>query len=519
MYNSCQSGVFGSSGFASNKSGSAQCKVVFENGALTKLEFPAERPPSAFEERKVQLNDSSLGRSKSLSAVQVPRGTKLSVILNNRCVQESEESLDQTVVSRLALIENTLMPDLDRQAYLMTLDKDYDENELEALASAEPCVIGVSWNQEYKFQAMTFNDSSAANQTYHASIRAKESYDLFYNSTGGMGSSGTPVILADIDTGVDWQHPDLQANMWAHTDGVGIDITTLNSGLVNYNPTDISNIGHGTHVAGLMAAVSGNGLGIVGTMPQRAKIMAIKIFKSDGQGGISTTSQHFYNAIQFAYLNGANVINLSLGSLTSGPATDSVAKSAVEEAVQRGVFVTTVIGNADGNNSGALIDGVSKSSIPAQYSTIPGVIGVASYDVQSGLKSSFSHYSPVYAEISAPGAEYGTTGILSTVPVSQGSYGRLAGTSQAGPLVSAAAGLVYGILKEANNGVGPSPAEVERLILASAIKNSNLTTFFKDGNKLDLLSLAQKINQDYPSTRPGGVPAPGTNTIPSGCSN
>jgi subtilisin family serine protease len=318
-----------------------------------------------------------------------------------------------------------------------------------------------------------------------------------------MDQSGNPVILAVVDTGVDWQHPDLQNNMWAHKDGIGIDITTVGTSLVDYNPYDVSNIGHGTHVAGLMAAVSNNNTGIIGTMPYRAKIMAIKIFKVGSNGAMSTTSQYFYNGVKFAYLNGAHVINLSLGSVSAGASTDSTAQSAVEEAVAAGSVVTVVIGNAESGTNGRVIDGTTYSSIPGQFSTREGVIGVGSFDSSSGQKSYFSHYSTTFAEIGAPGAEQGSTGIYSTVPRALSSYGRLAGTSQAAPIVAAAAGLAIGIIRDAY-GVAPSPKEVERLLLESAEKSPALSTYFKDGNKLNLVRLITKINEDYPLTKTGG---------------
>jgi subtilisin family serine protease len=129
--------------------------------------------------------------------------------------------------------------------------------------------------------------------------------------------------------------------------------------------------------------------------------------------------------------------------------------------------------------------------------------------VTTGEKSYFSHFSPTFAEIAAPGAENGSTGIYSTKPRALSSYGRLAGTSQAGPIVSAAAGLAIGLIRE-SYGVAPTPAEVERLLLASAIKSPQLTTYFKDGNRLDLQALVQKINQEYPLTATGASTNVGT---------
>ncbi|MGE0529162.1 MAG: S8 family serine peptidase [Bdellovibrionales bacterium] len=482
IYNSCQGGLFGSKGFSSSKS---ECKLVLEKGAVTKLD-PNQAPPAGvFDQKKVRLRDDldpNSAMAKASAPLELAAGDRLGVIINNRCLADPETDVNNTTITKAAFDSGETLAELDRQAYEWVLDRNYEETEIESLAASEACVVGLSWNKEYRVQS--FNDSGLLYQTHLAAIRADESYPLFYNSGGGMSTTGSPVTIAVVDTGVDYQHTDLVNNMWAHTNGVGIDITTLNTNLVDYNPFDASDIGHGTHVAGLIAAVSNNNQGIMGTMPHRARIMAIKVFELDEDDELVTSSQHVYNAIRFAYLNGADVVNVSLGSITDGASTDSVAEAGVDEAIADGVVVVTVIGNASGNDDGELINGTTLSSIPGQFATKAGVLGVGSIDVNTGQKSFFSHYSPTYAEIAAPGAEEGSTGIYSTLPGALSSYGRLAGTSQAAPLVSAAAGMVIGILREAYN-VSPTPAEVERLILASAVKDPALTTYFKQGNRLD----------------------------------
>jgi subtilisin family serine protease len=335
-----------------------------------------------------------------------------------------------------------------------------------------------------------------------------------------MDRTGNPVLVAVVDTGVDWQHPDLAANLWQHSQGFGIDITTL-GGTVSYFPSDISAIGHGTHVSGMIAAASDNGIGITGVMPFRAKVMPIKLFAADASGNLSTTSQYFYNALRFAYLNGASVANLSIGSITFGTATDPVAEQAVSEALGKGLTIVTVTGNSEGGANGQEVNGSSLTVIPGIYSNRQGVIGVGSIDAATGTKSFFSHYSTTYGEVAAAGAEQGSTGVLSTLPRTLSSYGRLAGTSQAAPQVSAAAALTIGILKDAY-GTAPTPAEVERLIVESAYKDPRLTNYFKGGNRLDLVRLVQKINTDYPNTRAGGTtvfPGTGVSGLGTGACN
>lgn len=492
-YNSCQGGLLKNRGFASAKN--AQCKVGLYKGALAKLEDQAG--PSPFASGKVRLtapDASGLLRAKTTSSnVELKAGETLNVILDNSCIQLDMAAADETVITKGALASNATLMELDTQSYLWTLDRDYSSNELEALAQAEACVAGISWNQKYKFQA--FSDTGAVYQGYLPVIRAEPAFERFYGGSGMSRTTGAPVVIAVVDTGVDFNHPDLSNNLWRHAYGVGIDITTL-GGTVSYNPMDISGIGHGTHVSGMIAAVSDNAQGIVGVMPFRAQVMPIKLFTKDTNGDLTTTSQHFFNAVRFAHQNGAHVINLSLGNITSSPNTDPVAEAAVTEAVAKGSTVVTVTGNAD-NGTGAEINGNTLTVLPGMYATRAGVISVGSIDTATGTKSNFSHYSTTYGEIAAPGAEQGATGLYSTLP--NNTYGRLAGTSQAAPQVSAAAALVVGLIREVR-GMSPTPAEVERLILSSAAKDSRLSAFFKDGNRLDLLNLVQKINAEYPDT-------------------
>lgn len=506
VYNSCQGGLLGAKGFQS--ASSVSCKAGLENGVVKKLEFDNSAPPDAFVASKVQLRDSSnSGQQKASAPVTVKAGEDLAILIDNSCLQQDKDAIEHTVLSKAALAGGSMIGDLDRQVYQWILDRDYTDLEIEEQANKEACVLGISWNRKYEMQAV-FSDPGYSQQSYLTTIRALEGYDRFYGNgtAGGMKLSGQAVIVAVIDSGVDADHPDLKSNMWAHTNGVVVDITTVCTGCTtDYNATDASDIGHGTHVAGMVAAVANNGAGIVGAMPYRAKIMGIKVFKRDATtGALSTNSQYFYNAVRYAYLNGANVINLSLGSVGAGAASDTMAETAINEAIARGTFVTVVIGNADNGQNGRVIDGANYSSIPGQYASKPGVIGVGSFDVSSGDKSYFSHYSTTYAEIGAPGAISGSNGLYSTKPRSLNSYGTLAGTSQAAPLVSAAAALTIGLIRE-SYGVAPTPAEVERLLEAGAIKSPQLASYFKDGNRLDFATLAAKINADYPRTVNGAT--------------
>lgn len=480
---------------------------MLEHGRLKAVKIDPSTSP--FATRKAILSAqpiSGIARVQTPDTTIVKKGSRLSVILDNKCLRTTYPKSDFLK----AIIGNAEPhPDFPSQAYDYTLPEDQSASELETLSQQEKCIIGLSWNRTYKAQTvgMSFNDPMVAGQPHLAAVQANLAYGNFYATPNGIPmSGGAPVKIAVIDTGIDYTHPDLQANIAQNANGWGIDITTL-GGNVSYNPMDVSPIGHGTHVSGLVAAVSNNGIGVVGTMPFDAQVMAIKIFGSDGQGGVTTTTTYFYNGILFAILNHADVINLSVEA--SGTDYDSVAQSGLQQAVNAGIPVAVAMGN--GNPTGQYVDGVTVHVVPAVYSTIRGVIGVASIDADTGALSSFSNYGTNYAEIAAPGASSAGIGITSTVPVSLSSYGQLSGTSQATPLVSAAAALTIGWIKTAYNGQIPSPAEVETLILGSADISVPLTNFVQQARRLDLYNLSNVIMTNYPNT---AAPGSGSSTLP-----
>lgn len=506
VFNSCQGGFHSQSSLGSSLS-AASCKVTLQEGQVRKLTHSYLEQPKEFVESKLKLNSVSgthSGLQKTNGGSLVSEGSSLSAIYNNSCLREQNH--DKTVrLWSLISPENEVEPlkDLIFQAYTIDLERDYETSELQDLVDADPCVVGVSWNESYLAQSV-FNDSESYKQGHLASIKAMQAYDQAYGADLSQATSITSSVkVAVIDSGVDWQHPDLQGHFWAHSQGWGIDATTIDSNLVNYNPFDVSSNGHGTHIAGLIGAVSNNSLGVIGTLPFNAKIMAVKIFKMNSSNQMVTSTTYLYNGLQFAMLNGAEVLNLSL--MATGSSYDAVLSSAIDDALSQGITVVGAMGNG---SPGSLVDGSSLKVVPAIYSTRSGMMSVGSFDSSTDLKSDFSHYSSTYAEISAPGAEQGTSqGLYSTLPLSLGGYGRLAGTSQSTAIVSGAAALSIAMIKRAY-GMAPSPTEVERLILDSARKNANLASYFKDGNQLDLSSLVSKIHSDYPETKNLGTANP-----------
>ncbi|MBO4800834.1 MAG: S8 family serine peptidase [Bacteroidaceae bacterium] len=250
-------------------------------------------------------------------------------------------------------------------------------------------------------------------------------------------------VIAILDTGVDMTHPDLAPNLWTNTaeadgeegydnDGNGFTSDVHGWDFINNTPNVRDYNMHGTHVAGIAAAAN-NGIGIVGANPQ-ALIMPVSVMQSDGTGDVATIIQ----GINYAVQNGADILNLSLGTYTNS--------NAFRQALER-AYQTTVIVAAAGNDALAIESECNllfyAPLFPAAYSFVLGVQATTN----TGGLASFSNYDcngPNYSastsiqepdgfnyELKAPG-----TNMLSTVP--GGKYKVLNGTSMAAPLVAGA---------------------------------------------------------------------------------
>jgi thermitase len=232
-------------------------------------------------------------------------------------------------------------------------------------------------------------------------------------------STGTPVTVAVIDTGIDYTHPDLAANYAG-----GDDLLTTDG-----DPMD--DHGHGTHVSGTIAAAMNNltgdpadDEGVVGVAPN-ARILAYKVCDATGHCDDFAIER----AIAQAVVAGAKVINMSLG----GPEYSQSMNDAVQDAWNAGLVIVAGAGN----------DGTTTLFYPAAY---PNVISVGAFD-EDDRRASFSNYGN-WVDISAPGnvimSSYPMSQCpVSTVPGDTGCYTWLSGTSMATPHVSGAAALVW----------------------------------------------------------------------------
>ncbi len=261
-----------------------------------------------------------------------------------------------------------------------------------------------------------------------ADIQAPEAWDI---------TTGSPnVVIAIIDTGVDYTHLDLAANIWNNTDEIpnnGIDDD--NNGYIDdvmgwdfaYNNNDpMDGFGHGTGCAGIAAAVGNNGIGITG-VAWNCKIMPVKVLNDQGMGSTS----NIVKGIKYAADNGADVISISIGSDDTSRMRD-----AVNYAYSKGVFICAAAGNGASDTK----------NYPGAYEN---VTAVAFTNLRDKVHDSSSYGD--WVDIAAPGSF-----LYTTAPSQNYTYFGL--SSGATPQVAGAAAL----LKSKDPSL--TPAEIKTLL-------------------------------------------------------
>jgi len=277
------------------------------------------------------------------------------------------------------------------------------------------------------------NDPLYSSQSNITSTNIDDVWDQY---TTGDGSQ----IIAILDTGVDYTHPDLEANIWsnlAEVNGVAGYDDDGNGYIDDFRGWDFINIDnaplddnmHGTHVAGIAGAVGNNGIGIAGAA-WNVKLMPIKVFQSTGQGNATTIAA----GVEYASSNGATIINMSFGSY----AESSTLRLALEIAYSTAILV------AAAGNDATKIGPCPRSChphFPAAYNYVLGVqdwpfplTGYTNYDPDGPISTSYANL--LNYELIAPG-----TNITSTIP--NGGYATITGTSMSTPLVAGALALYY----------------------------------------------------------------------------
>jgi serine protease len=252
------------------------------------------------------------------------------------------------------------------------------------------------------------------------------------------GVEGSGVTIAVVDTGVDLQHPDLSSHLVAGTD--------LQAGQDDCPPGPQDENGHGTHVAGIAAAVTNNGIGGAGTAPD-ASIMPVRVLDASGSGDSSV----IVAGIRYAADHGAKVINLSLGEqevVGQAEALNQEIEDAVNHAWDKGALVVAAAGNdtfplcsyPSAAVRAVCVGATDSRGLPSYYSNFPNnPHGSSSIGVRApgGVGSVFCEDDEDIWSTMWPGSDFDTCGDIK-------GYETLAGTSMATPFVSGVAALLFG---------------------------------------------------------------------------
>ncbi|WP_270180973.1 S8 family peptidase [Alkalihalobacillus sp. CinArs1] len=303
-------------------------------------------------------------------------------------------------------------------------------------------VVKVNGNAAQAIKALEKNphvDYAEENSMFHVSYTPN---DPFFSSeqyapqkvkapaAWDVSQSSSSVKIAVIDTGVDYNHPDLSGKVIKGYDFADNDNDPMDE---HY---------HGTHVSGIAAANTNNGIGIAGLAP-KASILSVRVLDESGSGSLDDVAQ----GIRYSADQGAQVINLSLGGILGS----QTLKDAVNYAWNKGSVVVAAAGN----------ESTPKPSYPAYYSN---AIAVAATD-QNDMIAYYSNYG-TWVDIAAPGSS-----VYSTMPGN--SYDNLSGTSMASPVVAGVAGLLAS--------QGRSASEIRTALEETADTVTGTGTLFQNG--------------------------------------
>jgi subtilisin family serine protease len=316
-----------------------------------------------------------------------------------------------------------------------------------------------------------------------ADIDAAEAWNV---TTGSRA-----VVVAVIDTGIDYRHTDLAANMWRNpgeipgdgidNDGNGFVDDVYGWDFANNDADPFDDEGHGTHVAGTIGAVGNNGTGVAGVNWQ-VSLMALKFLGADGSGTTSAAVAALNYATMMRQTHGVNVV--ATNNSWGGGGASTALTNAIVAGGNAGILTVAAAGNESANND-------TTPSFPANVNST-AVISVAATDASNRL-ASFSNYGATTVDVAAPGV-----GIFSTTP--NNSYASYSGTSMAAPHV---AGLVA-LMAAANPQA--TAAQIRSAIFSSAVPVASLAGKVATGGLINAAAAVNLIRGTEPPPPPPPPP-------------
>jgi len=403
-----------------------------------------------YKDNKVKL-DTNIGSLKSLALTK-----------NNSL--EKKEDLKENNLSIFKITDNKTVEE-------KIIELESDPNVL----YAEPNYIRypslINTNDTFKGELWGLDNTGQTVNTISSTIGADIDAPEAWAINEGTNAS---VIVAVIDTGVGYNHPDILANMWDGSNCKDQNRATIVGGCNHgYDfesndtiPLPAINKPHGTHVSGTIASIKNNSRGTIGVAPN-AKIMAIKF-------GFNVNDE--IKAINFAIKNGAKIINASFGGATYSQSEYDAINLFKQSG---GVFVA-----ASGNDS---FDNDTIPVYPASYN-LDNIISVAATDQKDSL-ATFSDYGNVSVDVGAPGVN-----IISLLTNTDGSdeiYGYGSGTSMAAPHVSGLAALIWGMRPSLTYN------QVKNIILTTGDSLSSLNGKTVSGKRINAYKALDNVRTNF----------------------
>lgn len=387
-----------------------------------------------------------------------------------------EERLRARGMHRWYIVRFDESQDLDKAALSLArigaVDRVEFSRRIEKTDCGEPRVVDINeLRSATRADELPFNDPQLANQWHYIntgdsyiSSRARAGADINADAAWAIETGSPEIVVAVVDQGVDYTHPDLAGNMWINqrelngTAGVDDDNNGYKDDIYGYNfvmggaitwdnPGDN---GHGTHVAGTVSAVNNNGIGVCGVAGGSGKNDGVKIMSCQIFAGEDNTLASTVRAMQYAANNGACILQCSFG-IASGSYKDDASYASVYSSEVEALKYFTETKNCDALEGGLIVfaagnEAGSMSGYPGAYNSYISVTAVSA----DGLPAWYTNYGPG-CNIAAPGGDTyedlrtKRASVLSTFPGNQ--YAYMDGTSMACPHVSgiAALGLSYAL--------------------------------------------------------------------------